>query len=668
MSCCDNQPQALKPEIDNCCGADGCSSSEHSSAWGRWRLAAAGLAALAAEGLHLAGLAGDWRVAALALLSILLCGLGTYKAGWQAIRRRELNINALMSVAVTGAMLIGEWPEAAMVMFLFTIAELIEERSLERARRAISSLLDLSPAQARVLQADGQWRDVPVAEVALGDRVRVRPGERIALDGEVLSGHSSINQAPITGESLPVDKRPGDSLFAGSLNQQGELEYRVTAAASNSTLARIIRAVEQAQASQAPTQRFIDRFARIYTPAVFALALLVAVVPALFVGDWLEWIYRALVLLVVACPCALVISTPVTVVSGLTRAARLGILIKGGRFLEAGRELDCLALDKTGTLTLGQPELTDIEPLDGQGSELLFGLAASLAERSDHPVSSALSRAARQQQTRLQAVEGFVALPGSGVRGRIDGQDYWLGNRRLMSELGRLDATLEQRLQVLERQGKSVVVLADAQQPLALFAVADQLKPGTREAIGRLSQAGVESRMLSGDNPHAARTIAGQAGIDQAHAELLPEHKLELVERWQAEGRTVGMVGDGINDAPALARADIGFAMAAAGTDTAMETADVALMDDDLGKIPTFIQLSRATVRILRQNIALAVGIKALFLLLTLTGHTTLWMAVFADMGVSLLVVFNGLRLLRARPQVESQPAQAPHQISAANQ
>ncbi|PAU88997.1 copper-translocating P-type ATPase [Pseudomonas sp. WN033] len=647
MSCCDNQPQAPKPEIQSCCGADGCSDAESSSRWGRWRLAAAGLVALAAEVLHLAGLAGDWRVAALALLSILLCGLGTYKAGWLAIRRRELNINALMSVAVTGAMLIGEWPEAAMVMFLFTIAELIEARSLERARRAIGSLLDLSPEQAWVLQSDGQWRDLPVAEVAVGDRVRVRPGERIALDGEVLSGHSSINQAPITGESLPVDKRPGDALFAGSLNQQGELEYRVTAPASDSTLARIIRAVEQAQASQAPTQRFIDRFARIYTPAVFALALLVAVVPALFVGDWLEWIYRALVLLVVACPCALVISTPVTVVSGLTRAARLGILIKGGRFLEAGRELDCLALDKTGTLTLGQPELTDVEALNGRDAEPLFALAASLAGRSDHPVSGAISRAAMGQLAGLQAVEGFTALLGSGVRGRIAGQDYWLGNRRLLDERGLLNASLEQLLQALERQGKSVVVLADTQQPLALFAVADQLKSGSREAVSRLTQAGVQTHMLSGDNPHAAQTIAAQAGIDQAYAELLPEHKLDLVERWQAEGRKVGMVGDGINDAPALAQADIGFAMVVAGTDTAMETADVALMDDDLGKIPTFIQLSRATVRILRQNIALAVGIKALFLLLTLTGHTTLWMAVFADMGVSLLVVFNGLRLLR---------------------
>jgi Cd2+/Zn2+-exporting ATPase len=618
----------------------------HKKPW--WPLALSGIAALGAEVLHVAELAPEWLIAAVALLAILLCGLSTYKKGWIALKNRNLNINALMSIAVTGATLIGQWPEAAMVMFLFTVAELIEAKSLDRARNAIRGLMDLTPERATVQQADGSWLEVEITSIAIGANVRVRPGERIGLDGEVTAGDSTINQAPITGESLPVEKTIGDPVFAGTINQAGALEYRVMAAASNTTLARIIHAVEEAQGSRAPTQRFVDQFAKVYTPAVFLLSLAVAIVPPLLLAEpWYDWIYRALVLLVVACPCALVISTPVTIVSGLAAAARKGILIKGGVYLESGSKLGFLALDKTGTITHGKPVQTDYLPLVEQNAAAHHSQAASLAGRSDHPVSQAIAKQAAEQGLPTQAVEGFSALPGRGVQGTIDGATFYLGNHRLVEELGLCSEKLESCLEGLERQGKSVVVLCDAERPLALFAVADTVKASSREAIEQLHALGVKTSMLTGDNPHTAAAIAQQVGIDEARGNLLPIDKLQAVEALQARGFVVGMVGDGINDAPALAKAEIGFAMAAAGTDTAIETADVALMDDDLRKIPAFIRLSQQTAAILKQNIVLALGIKALFLAITLTGEATMWMAVFADMGVSLLVVFNGLRLLK---------------------
>ena len=616
-----------------------------------WPLALAGVAALAAELLHFSALAPEWAVAGAALLAILLSGLSTYKKGWVALKNRNLNINALMSIAVTGAVLIGQWPEAAMVMVLFSLAELIEAKSLDRARQAIHGLLALTPEQATVLQTDGSWQSVPTSQVAIGAQVRVRPGERIGLDGVVSAGQSTVNQAPITGESLPVDKAAGDPLFAGTINQGGELHYQVSAAADNSTLARIIHAVEQAQGTRAPTQRFVDQFSRIYTPTVFALAVAVALLPPLLLGGaWLEWAYRALVLLVIACPCALVISTPVTIVSGLAAAARRGILIKGGVYLELGHQLRALALDKTGTLTHGRPVQTDYLALHSDACDPAQ-LAASLAQRSDHPVSQAIARMAEQQGVTLLAVDNFTALPGRGVCGLLDGQLYQLGNHRLVEELGLCSPALEALLEPLERQGKSVVLLCAPSQVLALFAVADTLKASSQEAIAELHQLGVKTCMLTGDNAHTAAAIALQAGIDEAQGNLLPEHKLAAIQTLQGNNQIVGMVGDGINDAPALAQANIGFAMGAAGSDSAIETADVALMDDDLRKIPAFIRLSRRTAAILKQNIALALGVKALFLLVTLTGHATLWMAVFADMGVSLLVVANGLRLLRQEKQ-----------------
>nr|WP_312375329.1 heavy metal translocating P-type ATPase [Stutzerimonas nitrititolerans] len=613
-----------------------------------WRLGFSGLAAVTAEVLHFGEWAPEWSIAAISIVAVLLCGLTVYRKGWIALTNRNLNINALMSIAVTGAILIGEWPEAAMVMFLFAVAELIEARSLDRARNAIRGLMDLAPERVTVQQDDGRWLEVAVAHVAIGSLVRVRPGERIGLDGEVVRGHSTIDQAPITGESLPVEKATGDPVFAGTINQHGELDYRVTTQASQSTLARIIHAVEEAQGSRAPTQRFIDRFSRIYTPAVVLFSVAVAIVPPLLAdGQWFDWLYRALVLLVVACPCALVISTPVTIVSGLAVAARRGILIKGGVYLENGRKITHLALDKTGTITCGKPVQTDFLALADGAYEASRSAAASLAHRSDHPVSQAIARTAAEQSVALYEVENFEALPGRGVRGSIDGRRYQLGNQRLLAELGFGSPALEGTLDQLERQGKTAVILSDEHRVLALFGVADTLRETSKTAIDELHALGVKTLMLTGDNPHTAQAIARQVGIDKARGSLLPTDKLDAIEALIDGQHTIGMVGDGINDAPALARADIGFAMAAAGTDTAIETADVAIMDDDLRKIPAFIRLSRQTVAVLAQNITLALGIKAVFLVVTLMGHATMWMAVFADMGVSLLVVLNGLRLLR---------------------
>ncbi|WP_256977527.1 heavy metal translocating P-type ATPase [Bordetella genomosp. 10] len=617
----------------------------------RWRgLIAGGVLAALAEAVHFAGnpMLGPIPVAALlALLAVLACGLGTYRKGWIAVRNGNLNINALMSIAVTGAAAIGQWPEAAMVMFLFNVAELIEARSLDRARNAVRGLLDLAPAHATVRQPDGNWSTVPAASLKVDDVVRVRPGERIAADGVLVAGASAVDQSPITGESLPAEKTVGDPVYAATVNTHGAFEYRVSAAAADSTLARIIHAVEQAQGARAPTQRFIDRFARVYTPAVVILALLVACVPPLALGQpWPTAIYRALTLLIIACPCALVISTPVSVVSGLTAAARRGILIKGGAYLENGRRLRWLALDKTGTLTHGRPVLTDLLPLEGTTEAAARRLAASLAARSDHPVSLAIAAGAAQAVGALAEVEDFAALPGRGTRGRIDGVGYHLGNARLMRELGFETPALAQALDALQSQGKTAVVLAGPQGALAIAAVADTVKPASRQAIADLHALNIHTLMLSGDNQATVRAIADEVGIDAAHGEQLPEHKLRALEARAGEG-LVGMVGDGINDAPALARADIGFAMGAAGAGTAIETADVALMDDDLRKIGEFLRLSRATHRVLVQNIVLALGIKAVFLALTLAGAATLWMAVFADVGASLLVVANGLRLLR---------------------
>ncbi|WP_082536153.1 MULTISPECIES: cation-translocating P-type ATPase [unclassified Roseateles] len=622
---------------------------EHGMGSGMARLGLALLVALAAEGIEF--VLPDTRAnqglgMVLAVVAIWLAGVETYTKGFAALRRLKLNINALMTVAVTGAFLIGQWPEAAMVMALYAIAELIEARSVDRARNAIKGLMDLAPEEATVQQPGGAWTTVPVASVAIDSIVRIRPGDRVPLDGTVTRGDSAINQAPVTGESIPVEKAVGDPVFAGTINETGELEVRVTAAASNSTLARIIHAVEQAQGSRAPTQRFVDRFAAVYTPAVFALAVAVAVLlPLLTDATWLQGIYKALVLLVIACPCALVISTPVTVVSALAAAARRGILIKGGTYLEDARNLKAVALDKTGTITEGKPKLVDQKTMRDDAAAVLR-LAASLAGRSDHPVSKAIAEGLNLEH---DAVDQFSALAGRGVQGSIGGKTYVLGNHRLIEERGQCNSELENELKRHEQHGRTVTLMADEQGVIALFAVADTIKPSSKAAVADLISLGVTPIMLTGDNEATAQSIASQAGIEEARGNLLPEDKLKAIEELQKRFGLTGMTGDGINDAPALAKADIGIAMGAAGTDTAMEAADIVIMNDDLQRIPTVIRLSRKTHAVLWQNISFALGVKAVFFVMAVFGTATMWMAVFADMGASLLVVANGLRLLKAK-------------------
>ena len=588
-----------------------------------------------------------WQGAGLAIaaLAIWLAGIDVYKKGLTALRHGRLNINALMTVAVTGAFVIGQWPEAAMVMVLYAIAEAIEAKAVDRARNAIKGLLALAPEEAAVRQADGSWLTVPVADVALNAVVRVRPGERVPMDGTITAGSTSIDQAPVTGESIPVDKVVGDPVFAATINATGSFEFQVTAPASNSTLARIIHAVEEAQGTRAPTQGFVDRFAAVYTPSVFVFALAVALAgPWAFDWTWLQALYKALVLLVIACPCALVISTPVTVVSGLAAAARRGILIKGGVYLEEARKLKAIALDKTGTITEGKPRLVAWEALNAGDAAQAEAVAAALAGESDHPVSRAI---AQGLAATTRTIVGFQALAGRGVQAEVDGVPHVLGNHRLIEERGQCSPTLEVLLKVHEEAGRTVTLLASPAGVLALFAVADTIKPSSREAVAELKALGITPVMLTGDNQAIASAIAHEAGIDEARGNLLPEDKLAAIKALQAQHGPTAMTGDGINDAPALAQADIGVAMGAAGTDTAMEAADVVVMNDDLRRIADTVRLSQATHAVLWQNISLALGIKAVFLVLALFGNASMWMAVFADMGASLLVVANGLRLLR---------------------
>ena len=589
-----------------------------------------------------------WKLAgmAIAAIAIWLAGLDTYTKGLKALRQGRLNINALMTVAVTGAFLIGQWPEAAMVMALYAIAELIEARAVDRARNAIKGLMALAPDAAEVKQPDGRWQSQASKTIAIDAIVRIKPGERVPLDGLVISGNSAVDQASVTGESIPVDKAAGDLLFAGTVNQTGALEIRVTAVANDSTLARIIHAVEQAQGTRASTQRFVDRFAAIYTPAVFGTALAVAVLmPLLADLTWMQAAYKALVLLVIACPCALVISTPVTVVSGLAAAARKGILIKGGTYLEQARQIKAVALDKTGTITQGKPRMVHWEVLPWLAGDIDPALVgASLAARSDHPVSKAIAEALAGER---MEVDAFEALVGKGVQGHLQGRRFVLGNHRLIHDQGLCSAELEAKLAEHEALGRTITLLAAENGVLALFAVADTLKDSSTQAVAELNAMGIKTVMLTGDNPATARAIATQAGIADARGDLLPQDKQAAIVELQRTHGMTAMVGDGINDAPSLAQADIGFAMGGAGTDIAMEAADVIIMNDDLRRLASTFRLSRETHAVLWQNIALALGIKAVFLALAVFGSATMWMAVFADMGASLLVVANGLRLLR---------------------
>lgn len=598
------------------------------------------------------------------LLSILLYAAASVAGSWfivpkawAAARRVRPDMNLLMTVAVIGAMAVGEWLEAATVAFLFSLSLLLESWSVGRARRAIKSLLDVTPPTARyICPHDGDVMERPVGQIDVGVTVLVRPGERLPLDGVVTKGSTAVNQAPITGESVPVRKEPGDEVFAGTINETGAFEFRVTRAAEDTALSRIIRMVEEAQSRRAPSEQWVEKFARYYTPAMMLLAVLVALVPPLlFGGAWGAWFYEALVLLVIACPCALVISTPVSIVSALSAAARAGVLVKGGAFLEAAASLKVVALDKTGTVTRGHPEIQAIVPLNGHTELELLERAAALETHSDHPLAQAILRYAEARQVSVPAAEGFRIFKGKGAEGLIKGRLFWLGSHRLLHEKGLETPDVHARIEAMEDLGHSVVVIGNEAHVCGLVSIADTIRGEAAQALRGIEAAGVgRIVMLTGDNAGTALAVARAVGIADVRAELLPEDKLHAVEGFVRDVGPTAMIGDGINDAPALAAATLGIAMGAAGSDAAIETADIALMSDDLSKLPWLICHAQRTLRIIRQNIFFALGVKAVFIALTLLNMGTLWMAIAADMGASLLVIFNALRLLRSS---ERQPA-----------
>jgi Cd2+/Zn2+-exporting ATPase len=591
-----------------------------------------------------------WLTVALSLGSIAASGRYVIPSALFALWTRSLDMNVLMTLAVAGALAIGEWSEGATVFFLFALAQLLESRALERARRAVEALMELAPETATVLRS-GAEAEVPVEAVLPGEVVMVKPGERVPLDGRVVRGASSVDESPITGESLPREKVPGEEVFAGSINQQSWLEVEVTRPARESTLARILHMVEDAQPRRAESQTFIERFARWYTPTVITLAGLLGFGVPLALGEpFFPWFYRALVLLVIACPCALVISTPVTVVTGLTRAARAGALIKGGRYLEALADIDTVVLDKTGTLTYGRAGLVEIAPAPGVSQETLLQIAASLEAHSEHHLAAAVLEAARERDVELLPVAEFEARPGEGVVGVVRGERVAVGNARLMGERCPTCQEVIRLAQTWEWEGKRAVMVGSDRRALGVLAIADLVRREAPEAVRALRRVGVKQLvMLTGDNAGTAEVIARCVELDQSHAQLLPQDKVDAVTRLVSAGRRVVMVGDGVNDAPALAAATVGVAMGTAGTDVALETADVALMGDDLRRLPFLIRLAKRARWVLRENVTFAVGLKLFFVALVLVGWATLWLAVVADMGASLAVIFNALRLLGVR-------------------
>ena len=599
----------------------------------------------------------DLITLALAVVAILMAGLEVFKNGVLALVHRNLNMNALMAVAVVGGVLIGAWPEAAMVMVLFQISESIEQLSMTKARRSIRDLMSAAPETAEV--KDGRsWRRVPSSDVGAGAVVRVGPGDRVPLDGRIVRGATALDQSMVTGEGMPAEKSEGDNVWSGTVNLTSTIEVMVTAAASESLTARIIDAVENAQASKSPVQRFVDRFAAVYTPIVFFIAAAVAIVPGLVTGEWSTWIYRALCLLVISCPCALVISTPVTVVSALATATRCGLLIKGGLYLEEARKLVNIGLDKTGTLTKGEPAVAGVKYLATFDERLTGAMAASLAAMNKHPLSQAIARWAHERHLPVYQVEGFTAIPGAGVEGRIERGMVRLVNLRWLEGQGLADEEVRRTFAHYTNEGMSAVAVADAFGVQAVFGLADVVKEDTVEGLRQLASVGIRPWLLTGDNEAAAHALAEKVGLKDVRANLLPEDKLKAIEELQKSGLTA-MAGDGINDAPALARADIGIAMGVRGTDSAIEAAHIAVMDDRISSIATLVRLSRITHGVLVENIAFAIGVKIIFALLALTGNATMWMAVFADTGTCLIVVANAMRMLRMKPRLDRMAEEA---------
>jgi Cd2+/Zn2+-exporting ATPase len=601
--------------------------------------------------------AGDGSGRHLFPLASILLYLGSVVSGaWfiapkalYAARTCRPDMNLLMMVAVVGAIVIGEWFEAAAVTFLFALALLLESWSVGRARRAIKALMDLSPTTARCVSPDnGAVIETRVEEVPVGATVLVRPGEKIPLDGVVIDGTTAVNQAPITGESVPVAKGLDDEVFAGTINGDGAFTFRTTRLATDTTLARIITLVEEAHARRAPSEQWVAKFARLYTPAMMALAVLIATIPPLlFGGAWGAWFYEALVILVIACPCALVISTPVSIVAGLAAAAKGGVLIKGGAYLEAPARLRVIAFDKTGTLTYGHPVVQEVIPLNGHTEHELLACAAALEAHSTHPLARTILDKAAALGITYTPATNFTALQGKGAQATIDGQRFWIGSHRLVEELGVENAAGHEIAARLEDAGHSLVAISNDTHVCGLISVADAIRPGASEVVGALKRLGIARVvMLTGDNQGTAQAVTAATGLDAFHAEALPADKVRIVEELRHRFGPVAMVGDGVNDAPAMAAATVGIAMGAIGTDAAIETADIALMSDDLMQLPWLIRHARRTLVVIKQNVVFALGLKLLFIGLAMTGAATLWMGIAADMGASLLVIFNGLRLL----------------------
>ncbi len=619
--------------------------------WEFRRTILSGLFLLLGYGLEkLGGTMGFFLI--LYFIAAVLGGWGNFRKAARALPRANFNMSVLMSIAVVGAMIIGEYEEGASVAFLFAVSEMLESWTMDKARRSIRELMDIAPKVATI-RRNGLETDLPVEEIRVGDVMMIRPSEKIAMDGTIVKGESSVNQAAITGESMPVEKGPGAGVFAGTLNINGALEVEVTKLVQDTTIAKIIHMVEEAQSRRAPAQAFVERFAAVYTPVVLVLAVGIALIPPLFSGlEWAPWIYRGLALLVVACPCALVVSTPVAIVSAISVAAQNGVLIKGGIHLEEAGSLSAIAFDKTGTLTKGAPAITDIIPLNGISEAILLKIAASLEARSEHPLAAAIVKAAKERKMDFFAADDFSSFAGRGAQATVNGETVYIGNPRLFSELAVSTESIAVQVDRLQDEGKTVMLVGTGEKFFGMIAVADEVRADSAKTIADLKQAGIRHViMLTGDNAATAKSIAAKVGSDEFRAELLPQDKVAAIEELLKNHGKVAMVGDGINDAPAMAMATVGIAMGGAGTDTALETADIVLMADDLSKLSFTMHVSRAAMSIIRQNITFSLAIKLIAVLAVFPGWLTLWLAIMADMGASILVTLNSLRLLQVKPR-----------------
>ncbi|MFU8648392.1 heavy metal translocating P-type ATPase [Lysinibacillus sp. RSDA_15] len=590
---------------------------------------------------------------AMFIIAILVGGMGIFKTGFRNLARFEFDMKTLMTIAIIGAAIIGEWEEAAVVVFLFAVSEALEAYSMDKARQSIRGLMDIAPPTAIIKRAHGEHfheLELRTEDIEIGDILIVKPGQKIAMDGIVISGLSAVNQAAITGESIPVNKTVNDEVFAGTLNEEGALEVRVTKRVEDTTIAKIIHLVEEAQAEKAPSQQFVDRFAKYYTPAIIIIAFLVAIIPPLFMGDWQHWIYQGLAVLVVGCPCALVVSTPVAIVTAIGNAARQGVLIKGGIHLEQLGHIEAVAFDKTGTLTEGQPAVTDIVTMEGWSEDYVLQLVAAVEKQSQHPLAKAILNRLHDKNLSELVPTDFQSVTGKGAFATVDQQIIYVGSMKWASTLGSIDKNIENQVKKLQEQGKTVVAAVSKSQLIGLIGIADQLRHESKDVLLKLKALKVKHMvMLTGDAEPTAQAIATSLQVTDVRAGLLPEEKLMAIKDLRAQFGAVAMVGDGVNDAPALATANVGIAMGGAGTDAALETADIALMGDDLTKLPYTIGLSRKTLRIIKENIIFALALKLIALLLVIPGWLTLWIAIFADMGATLLVVFNSLRLIKAK-------------------